>query len=101
MTLDPRTRLVVRQYSGPSAAPLFSRRSGRVQVLENGNTLVIETDGGRALEVTDDGVVVWEFRSPYVAGQGDERVAHLYSLKRVDESLTAWLARERQGDQAE
>ncbi|HIL80839.1 MAG TPA: hypothetical protein EYG54_06200 [Myxococcales bacterium] len=99
MTLDPRTRLVVRQYSGNSAEPLYSRRSGRVQVLENGNILVIETDGGRALELTQDGEVVWEFRSPYLVGEGDEKVAHLYSLKRVDESLTAWLSREAKGDQ--
>jgi hypothetical protein len=70
-------------------------------VLENGNTLVIETDGGRALEVTQDGELVWEFRSPYLVGEGDEKVAHLYSLKRVDESLTVWLSREQREDQAE
>ena len=98
LTLDPRTRRVMRQYTGPSAAPLYSRRSGRVQVLENGNTLVVETDSGRALEITDDGRVVWEYRSPYLAGEGADKVAHLYSLERVDESSTAWLTPEKLGE---
>ena len=94
MTLDPRTRRVERQYSGTSAEPLHSRRSGRVQVLKNGNILVIETDGGRALEIAQGGETVWEFRSPYLAGGGNEKVAHLYSLKRVDESQAEWLSSE-------
>ena len=91
LTLDPRTRSVTREYTGPRAEPLHSRRSGRVQVLPNGNTLVVETDRGRALELTKDGEVVWEFRSPYrVSGRGDE-VAHLYELERVDAGLADWL----------
>ena len=68
-------------------------------MLPNGNTLVVETDGGRALELTGDGEIVWEFRSPYrVSEQGSggvseqgNRVAHLYSLRRVDAKLTGWL----------
>jgi hypothetical protein len=93
LTLDPRTRKVTGEYTGPEAAPLHSRRSGSVQVLPNGNVLVVETDGGRALEVTRDGEVVWEFRSPYRAGKGGDLVAHLYSLDRVDTKQTGWLTR--------
>jgi hypothetical protein len=93
LTLNPRTRQVTREYTGPEAAPLHSRRSGRVQVLPNGNVLVIETDGGRALEVTKEGEVVWEFRSPYRAGKHGDLVAHLYSLDRVDAKQTGWLTR--------
>jgi hypothetical protein len=55
--------------------------------------LVIETDGGRALEVTREGEVVWEFRSPYRAGKRGDRVANLYSLDRVDAKQTGWLTR--------
>ncbi len=91
LTLDPRTRRVIREYTGPRAEPLHSKRSGRVQVLANGNTLVVETDGGRALEVTGDGEVVWEFRSPYRVGERGDKVAHLYTLERVDAELTGWL----------
>jgi hypothetical protein len=91
LTLDPRTRRVTRTYTGPKDAPLYSKRSGRIQVLPNGNTLVVETDGGRALEITADGEVVWEFHSPFRAGRSADRVAHLYSLRRVDLSRTSWL----------
>jgi hypothetical protein len=92
LTLDPRTRRVIREYTGPAAEPLHSRRSGSVQVLPNGNTLVVETDRGRALELTEDGEVVWEFRSPYRVGERLDRVASLYSLERVSAASTVWLA---------
>jgi hypothetical protein len=91
LTLDPRTRRVTSEYTGPSADPLHSRRSGRVQVLANGNTLVVETDRGRALELTGDGGIVWEFRSPYRVCERRDRIAHLYSLERVGPELTGWL----------
>jgi hypothetical protein len=91
VTLDPRSRRVVREYTGPESEPLHSRRSGRVQVLPNGNTLVVETDGGRALEITAEGEAVWEFRSPFRVSESDGKVAGLYSLDRVDPSRTSWL----------
>ena len=101
MRLDPRTRRVLGQYTGPAREPLYSQRSGRVQVLENGNLLVIETDRGRVLEVAGEDEVVWEFHSPYRVGEGDEKVAHLYSLKRVDESMAAWLSEGQQENRAD
>ena len=91
LTLDPRSRRVVREYTGPTSEPLHSRRSGRVQPLPNGNTLVVETDGGRALELTEDGEVVWEFRSPYRVRERGDKVASLYSLERVGADKTSWL----------
>ncbi|MCH7707215.1 MAG: hypothetical protein IH884_01925 [Myxococcales bacterium] len=91
LTLDPRTRRVMREYTGPKSAPLYSRRSGRIQVLSNGNTLVVETEGGRALEIDADGNAVWEFRSPFRAGESGDKVAGLYSLERVDLSQSSWL----------
>jgi hypothetical protein len=91
VTLDPQTGQVVREYTGPEAEPLYSRRSGRVQVLQNGNFLIVETDGGRALEVTPAGELVWQYRSPYRAGENGDRVANLYSLDRVGATQTRWL----------
>jgi hypothetical protein len=91
LTLNPRTRRVIREYTGPTSEPLHSRRSGRVQLLPNGNTLVVETDGGRALELAEDGEVVWEFRSPYVVRERGGKVASLYSLERVGADQTSWL----------
>jgi hypothetical protein len=94
VTLDPETRQVIREYSGPEAEPLYSRRSGRVQVLPNGNVLIVETDGGRALEVTPAGELVWQYRSPYRAGKNRDLVANLYSLDRVGATQTRWLTSE-------
>jgi hypothetical protein len=91
LTLDPRTRRVIREYTGPKSEPLFSKRSGGVQVLQNGNTLVVETEGGRALEITPDGQAVWQFRSPFRTRESDDKVASLYSLERVAPSQTSWL----------
>lgn len=91
LTLNPRTRRVDGEYTGPESEPLYSGRSGRVQVLPNGNTLVVESEGGRALEITRDGEIVWEFRSPYRVSGREDIVASLYSLERVDLSQTSWL----------
>jgi hypothetical protein len=94
LTLDPRTRAVVSEYAGPEAEPLHSARSGRVNVLANGNTLIVETNGGRALELSaEDRQLVWAFRSPYRTGKDGGLVANLYSLNRVDASQTRWLSR--------
>ena len=98
IALDPRTRAVVWSYPGEGEAALRSRRSGGVQILENGNRLITETDGGRALEVTPEGDVVWEFRSPYRAGEDGQKVAHLYSLERVGEEQAGWLGSEESRD---
>jgi hypothetical protein len=92
LTLDPRARRVIREYTGPKAEPLHSRRSGRIQVLPNGSILVVESDGGRALELAEDGEVVWEFHSPYRLPGQPERVAGLYSLERVDGDRASWLS---------
>jgi hypothetical protein len=91
LTLDPTTRRVVAEYTGPESEPLYSRRSGRVQVLQNGNFLVVETERGRALEVAPNGDEVWEFRSPFRTPESKDKVASLYSLERVDTSHASWL----------
>lgn len=95
--LDPQTRKLSWEYGGPESAPLHSRRSGRVQVLPNGNVLIVETDGGRVLELTVEGdaepEVVWEFKNPYRTGKNGELVAALYSLDRVEASQVEWLGR--------
>jgi hypothetical protein len=95
LVLDPRTRSVLRTYRGPAADPLHSRRSGRVQVLPNGNVLVVETDRGRALEVTKNDRVVWEYHSPYRVGTERDHVANLYGLERVGSARLGWLELDR------
>jgi len=90
---DPLTHRVVWQYGGSADEPLYSRRSGGVEILGNGNLLIVEAERGRALEVTREKAVVWEYRSPYRAGKGQDRVAGIYSMQRLPESKLSWLER--------
>jgi hypothetical protein len=46
----------------------FSRTRGGAQALPNGNVLIVESDKGRAVEVTRAGEPVWEFFNPDEAG---------------------------------
>lgn len=66
-----------------SDVSFFSGTCGTVSRLANGNTLVCESDGGRALEVTPEHELVWEFHSPHRAGDAGEFVATLFDLIRL------------------
>jgi hypothetical protein len=83
LELDPRTMEVVWSFGGDRATDFFSRTLGSSQRLPNGNTLITESENGRALEVTRDGEVVWELRSPHRAGEENELVAVLFELERL------------------
>jgi len=82
---DPRTGQTVWDYSGRDDDPLFSRTCGTVQRLPNGNTLITESDNGRALEVTPDKEIVWEYYNPARTGEDNELIATLFEVARVDE----------------
>ena len=51
--------------SSPAARPDSTRAAGTVQRLPNGNTLIGESNRGRAFEVTPEGEVVWDYRTPH------------------------------------
>lgn len=72
-------------------APLDSPQGGAVQRLANGNTLVVESERGRALEVTPGKEVVWEYRSPHRAGPSDQLVATLFDVVRIPRDRVPWL----------
>lgn len=90
LELDPATQEVVWQYGG-DREDLYSATCGSSQRLPNGDTLITESDNGRALEVTPDGRVVWEYRTPHRAGDEDELVATLFEVVRLPRSAAAWL----------
>ena len=74
--------------------PFFSLTCGAVQRLPNGNTLITESDAGRAFETTTDGEIVWEFYNPHAAGEEGEYVATLFELVRLPKSFpTDWLGK--------
>ncbi|HVS65047.1 MAG TPA: arylsulfotransferase family protein [Thermoanaerobaculia bacterium] len=59
-----------------------SPQAGVCRRLPNGNTLITESERGRAVEVTPAGEIVWEFVSPHRAGRNGELVATLFELER-------------------
>jgi hypothetical protein len=70
----------------PRAAQfLSSEQAGAAERLPNGNTLITESDRGRALEVTPVGETVWEFLSPHRAGPKSAFVATLFEMVRLPE----------------
>lgn len=81
--IDPQTGEVVWKYE----TDLFSKTLGSCQRLPNGNTLITESENGRALEVTRDGRVVWEYYNPNRAGEHKELVAVLFEVIRLPEAF--------------
>ncbi len=90
--IDPTSGEETLVYRGPESDPFYSETCGLAQRLPNGNTLITESDYGRALEVTPDGETVWEFYSPFSAGENDEYIATLMEVVRLPgDSPTNWL----------
>lgn len=81
--LDPLTGETLWTYGGTPAVDFFSKTLGSAQRLPNGNTLITESENGRALEVTRDGRTVWEFHNPHRAGERKELVAVLFEMVRL------------------
>jgi hypothetical protein len=70
---SPQTRSTAWMFRGEPGSRLLSDIRACQQLLPNGNVLITESDGGRILEVTRAGEVVWEFINP-VRGGDDERL---------------------------
>jgi hypothetical protein len=78
LEIDPVTMKRVWAYSPGSG--FFSTNISGAQRLPNGNTLITEGAGGRLLEVTTAGKIVWEFVNPPAPGG---RAAGIYRAYRV------------------
>lgn len=92
LEFDPTSLSETWAYRGNAATPFYSRTCGSNQRLANGNTLITESDNGRAFEVTPEGKIVWEFASPHRAGDDGRFVATLFEVIRLDRDFPmAWL----------
>jgi hypothetical protein len=56
---DPLTQSFPWSYPNETGTPFFSRLRGMAQRLPNGNTLIVNSDGGEMFEVTSGCEVVW------------------------------------------
>ncbi len=81
---DPVTREVEWQYEGTDDDPFYTQLCGANHRLSNGNTLIVESDNGRAFEVTPEGRTVWEFVNPERAGGNERLIATLFDVHRID-----------------
>jgi hypothetical protein len=96
LELDPATWETRWSYEGNEREPFYSETCGLAQRLPNGNTLVTETDLGRAFEITSGGEIVWEFFNPHRAGDEDQYIATLMEVVRLPEDFPLdWVGGER------
>jgi hypothetical protein len=92
LEIDPFSQVVHWSYAGSDDTPFYSETCGASQRLPNGNTLIVESDNGRAFEVIADGTIVWEYVSPYRAGEAGQLIATLFDVVRLPEDFpTDWI----------
>lgn len=92
--LDPASGATVWEYRGSAGEPFFSATCGTAQRLANGNTLITESDFGRAFEVTAAGEIVWEYLNPHRAGENGELIAAILEMTRLPPDVAVgWLER--------
>ena len=61
-----------------------------MQRFPNGNTLITESDTGRAFEITRGGQIVWEWFNPFFSAKGR---AIVFKMKRLEADIVGtWLA---------
>lgn len=86
---NPQTMQLVWQYTGTVESPLDSDIRSYSQRLRNGNTLITESNGGRILEVSSDGEIVWEFTNPVRGGPNNDRIPIICKALRLDAYIAA------------
>ena len=90
--LDPVTFRAAWIYRGETPYDFYSWECGSNQRLENGNTLITESDRGKAFEVTPDGTIIWKYLNPMRAGDDLEFIATIFELVRLPSEFPVdWL----------
>lgn len=83
---------IIWAYNGDEENGFFTSCCGTNQRLPNGNTLITESDGGRAFELTQQLDVVWEFFNPNHGGENGELIGRLFELRRIDPAqIASWI----------
>jgi hypothetical protein len=90
LELNPLTEEIVWEYVADPPESFYSPTKGSAQRLPNGNTLVCDSDNGRAFEVTREGEIVWEWLNP--ATKNNHRVL-IYRMLRLSPDIIEPLLR--------
>lgn len=91
LELDSGSGTVVWSYGETESTTFYTFDCGAVSRLPAGNTLIVESNAGRAFEVTTQGDTVWEYLSPFRAGPRNAYVATLFSVERISKDRLEWL----------
>ena len=92
---DPATQEIAWSYVGDRDGRFYSKTGGTSERLANGNTLITESDNGRAFEVTPGNEIVWEYRNPERAGRIQELIATIFEMVRLPADFpTGWASGE-------
>lgn len=96
LEVDPLTQEIAWSYADSPQHSLYSHTCGANQRLDNGNTLIVESDNGRVIEVTPDGLIAWEFRNPRRAGSRGELIAAILDMVALPAGeAPGWLGRDQ------
>jgi hypothetical protein len=89
--VDPASGAMVWEYRAEEPTDFFTAARGAAQRLPNGNTLLTQSNDGRAFEVTPDGEIVWEYFVPHLDAKGHRAtIVRLYRYEtELVESLLA------------
>ena len=68
--LDPIKKEIVWEYKANPPELFFSQSGGYAQRLPNENTLITDSESGRAFEITKKGEIVWEWFNPEINEEG-------------------------------
>lgn len=80
---DPESETVEWNWKGKGTLPLSSAKYSAVEILPNGNRLITSSYGGRAIEVSPEKEIVWEWRTDHRFGDAKELVGNLMEIIRV------------------
>ena len=100
LELDPFTQVIAWRYGDKEGQRIFSESNGQAERLGNGDTLIVESNAGRAIEVTPAGETVWEYVNPFRAGEKKELQATLTQLTRLPAGLDLGWADHPPGESA-
>jgi hypothetical protein len=87
LEIDPATGEVLWRYQADRPGTFYTFCCGSNQRLSNGNTLITESDAGRAFEIDANREMVWEYWNPHRVPdpkhQAKERIATLFEVVRL------------------
>ena len=96
LEIDIESLEVVWSFTEPG---FFTMGAGAQQRLQNGNTLITESERGRIIEVAPDGRVVWEYINPATIREQPHLLPGILRAERIPAGFSAkWFAGDRRGD---